>query len=78
MQATNGKWQSTVHRVVNKAGAERYSIPFFVSPNEDAVVSVLPTCQKEGEMYEEVKVGEYFRKRLAAARYQHPLATAGA
>ncbi|KAL3426332.1 2OG-Fe(II)oxygenase superfamily protein [Phlyctema vagabunda] len=71
MQATNGEFQSTVHRVLNKSGAERYSMPFFVSPNEDAVVSVLPTCRRDGETYEEIMVGDYFHKRLMAARYQH-------
>ncbi|RFU28055.1 hypothetical protein B7463_g8280, partial [Scytalidium lignicola] len=76
MRATNGKWQSTVHRVLNKSGEERYSMPFFVSPNEDATISVLPTCRTEDKTYEDIQVGEYFRQRLMAARYQHPSAVA--
>lgn len=35
---TNGHVRSTVHRVVNKFGQERYSIPFFFEPNFDTEV----------------------------------------
>ncbi|CAN0506274.1 unnamed protein product [Ectocarpus sp. 8 AP-2014] len=35
---TNDDLRSTVHRVVNKLGLERYSIPFFFEPNFDTVV----------------------------------------
>lgn len=43
---TNGKWQSTLHRVIIPPGGsqQRYSIPFFVGPNFDCVVECLPTC----------------------------------
>lgn len=73
---TNNRFQSTVHRVLNKSGKERYSIPFFFSPNREATLSTLPTCRdtNKGEEYEEVNAGEYFRERLIAARYQHPAA----
>ncbi|CAN0516580.1 unnamed protein product, partial [Scytosiphon promiscuus] len=43
----NGHLKSTVYRVVNKQGRERYSIPFFVQPNYDAEVACLPQfCSK--------------------------------
>lgn len=71
MQATNNKWQSTVHRVVN-TGQDRYSIPFFFSPNEDAQVTVLPSCRVEGQGYEDINVGEYYARRLQLARPKHP------
>jgi hypothetical protein len=47
---------------------------FFFSPDRQATLAVLPTCGKEGEVYEEVNVGEYFHQRLLATRYRHPAA----
>ena len=34
---TDGIFASTPHRVVNRYGAERYSVPFFVNPDYDAI-----------------------------------------
>lgn len=42
---TNEKYKSNVHRVINKSGRERYSIPLFVSGNPDYLVECLPTCK---------------------------------
>ncbi|KAH6654053.1 hypothetical protein BKA67DRAFT_564043 [Truncatella angustata] len=41
---TNEKYKSNVHRVINKSGKERYSIPVFLSGNPDYVVDTIPTC----------------------------------
>ncbi|KAH8664606.1 hypothetical protein BX600DRAFT_437144 [Xylariales sp. PMI_506] len=41
---TNEKYKSNVHRVINKSGKERYSIPVFISGNPDYVVECIPTC----------------------------------
>ena len=49
-------------------------MPFFYKPDREATLAVLPTCREEGQEYEEVNAGEYFRQRLLAARYQHPAA----
>ncbi|KAK0385409.1 hypothetical protein NLU13_7885 [Sarocladium strictum] len=46
---TNEKYKSNVHRVINKTGKERYSIPVFLSGNPDYVVECIPTCKKATE-----------------------------
>lgn len=44
---TNDYYQSTPHRVVNRSGGDRYSVPFFFDINYHALVECLPTCQSE-------------------------------
>jgi len=41
---TNGRYSSTVHRVVNTSGRERYSIPFFIDLDFHASIETVPTC----------------------------------
>jgi isopenicillin N synthase-like dioxygenase len=38
---TDGIFSSTLHRVINRSGRERYSIPFFMYPSYDAVIQPL-------------------------------------
>lgn len=53
---TNEKFKSNVHRVINKSGKERYSIPVFVSGNPDYVVECIPS--DEPAKYEPITVQE--------------------
>ncbi|MBR0752170.1 isopenicillin N synthase family oxygenase [Bradyrhizobium jicamae] len=42
---TNGTYNSNMHRVNNNTSRkDRYSIPFFYSPNPDAIIEAIPTC----------------------------------
>ncbi len=42
---TNDRFTSMQHRVVNRSGRSRFSIPLFYNPSYDTVVRCLPTCQ---------------------------------
>jgi isopenicillin N synthase-like dioxygenase len=41
---TNNRFASTLHRVVNHYGRERYSVGIFANPDYDTVIRPLPTC----------------------------------
>lgn len=49
MRMANDKYKSNIHRVINKSGRERYSIPFFFSGNPDYLCECLPNCREPGE-----------------------------
>ncbi|HEY7244608.1 MAG TPA: 2-oxoglutarate and iron-dependent oxygenase domain-containing protein [Xanthobacteraceae bacterium] len=69
-QWTNDRWSSTMHRVVNpereSAEKARMSIVFFQQPNEDALISCLPTCLDADHpaKYAPVSAGEYVSAKL--------------
>ena len=46
-RVTNGYIPATTHRVVNPddSAQERYSIPFFVHPRPDAILTCLNSCK---------------------------------
>jgi isopenicillin N synthase-like dioxygenase len=48
---TNGRYRSNPHRVINAnaTGRDRYSIPFFYSPNYHARIEALPGTVPPGE-----------------------------
>ncbi len=60
---TNDRYRSTVHRVVNATGEERYSIPFFYEPNFDCVVSCIDSCGKA--KYPPITSGQHLLEKYA-------------
>ncbi|WP_404787638.1 isopenicillin N synthase family dioxygenase [Altericista sp. CCNU0014] len=72
---TNDFYQSTPHRVINRSGQERYSIPFFWDINYHAVVECLPTCQSAHNppKYAPITAGEH----IVEMYRQTTVATAG-
>jgi len=72
---SNGRWRSTMHRVVRRPGEPmRQSIAHFCAPNYDAVVSALPNCVPAGEepRFAPVVSGEWILAKLRSA-YTEPL-----
>jgi isopenicillin N synthase-like dioxygenase len=63
---TNDRYVSTPHRVTNPTGRHRYSVPFFVNPDADAVVEVMPSCVSGDEpaRYEPVRAADYLASRF--------------
>ena len=61
---TNDRYRSTVHRVVNTSGRERYSVPFFYTGNYTHTVACIPTCLAPGETpkYPPITVGDHLRE----------------
>ncbi len=58
---TNERFRSAPHRVINKTGRERHSIPFFTAPRNDVKLHCLPTCHGRGNPPRQAPIsyGEY-------------------
>jgi isopenicillin N synthase-like dioxygenase len=69
---SNDRFKATPHRVVNRNDRSRYAIPFFLGPNQDAVVQPVPTCvgPDNPPRYEPTTPGE-FNRRLLTLNFAH-------
>lgn len=63
---TNEVIPATTHRVVNPKGpnVSRYSMPFFLHPNPDAMLSCIPSCRGDGEKYPPILANDFLMERL--------------
>jgi len=63
---TNDVIPATTHRVVNPDGPNesRYSMPFFLHPRPDAVLSCIESCRGDGAKHSDITAGAFLRRRL--------------
>ena len=75
---SDGRFRSTVHRVLNAGDRSRYSVPFFFSPDPHSIIKpVVGPGQKRKtpkEEYEERPVGYMMIRRFMYGRRNHPTA----
>jgi isopenicillin N synthase-like dioxygenase len=69
---SNDRFRATPHRVINRNGASRYAIPFFLGPNHDSIVVCVPTCVAPDNppRYEPTTYGA-FTQRLLTLNFAH-------
>lgn len=63
---TNDVIPSTTHRVVNPPDAKtsRYSMPYFMHPHPEAILSCLPACRGDGAKYPDILAEDFLKQRL--------------
>ncbi len=73
---SNGRLQATPHRVINRSGRERYSIPFFYDPGVATVIEPLPSCVDDGHpaKFEGEVFGDFLHRELTAGYDRHSAA----
>ena len=64
---TNDVIPSTTHRVINPQDGKnqsRYSMPFFMHPHPESLLSCLPSCKGAGAKYPDITAHEFLMQRL--------------
>lgn len=64
---TNDVLPSTTHRVINPQDGKnqsRYSMPFFMHPHPEAMLSCLPSCKGAGAKYPDITGHDFLMQRL--------------
>lgn len=70
---SNGRLMRTPHRVINRSGRERYSIPFFYDPDIGSVIEPLETCVRPGNppRFEPTGFEDFLQAELQAGYVRH-------
>jgi isopenicillin N synthase-like dioxygenase len=75
---TNGRYQAAMHKVVNRSGRERYSIPLFVHPSHSTRIDPLTLVGQApaGPDFAPITAGEEVYRNFMARRLSWQAATA--
>ncbi|KIV83898.1 hypothetical protein PV11_05883 [Exophiala sideris] len=70
---TNGLFVSTLHRVINTSGRDRYSVPFFLGANKEKELKALPSfvTAENPSRFQVFSSEDYIRRSLQLA-YSKP------
>lgn len=66
-RACNDVIPSTTHQVINTPEAttkSRYSMPFFMHPHPEAILSCIPSCRGAGAKYPDISAHDFLMQRL--------------
>ena len=72
---SNGRLRSTPHRVTNRSGRERYSVPFFYDPSVTSAIAPLPSLGEP--RFEPIAFDAFLRSQLEATYDVHKAAAGG-